>query len=156
MRNKLRYWTLACLLVLPLGIAQAAEKKAEIDGTSPDMWGVGEGTKPNPVRGAWLKDSRFAMFVHWGLYSELGGKWNDKTYYGIAEWIMNRAKIPVAEYEQVAGRFNPTGFDAGEWVKLAKERHTSSATSPNANCERCVHGSCCTGHTSPMASPGPK
>ncbi|MCU0981802.1 MAG: alpha-L-fucosidase [Pirellulaceae bacterium] len=121
MRNKLRYWTLACLLVLPLGIAQAAEKKAEIDGTSPDMWGVGEGTKPNPVRGAWLKDSRFAMFVHWGLYSELGGKWNDKTYYGIAEWIMNRAKIPVAEYEQVAGRFNPTGFDAGEWVKLAKD-----------------------------------
>ncbi|MHB8973022.1 MAG: alpha-L-fucosidase [Pirellulaceae bacterium] len=75
----------------------------------------------NLVRGEWLKDSRFAMFIHWGLYSELGGKWNDKTYYGIAEWIMNRAQIPAAEYEQVAGRFNPTGFDAREWVKLAKD-----------------------------------
>ena len=31
------------------------------------------------------QDLRFAMFIHWGLYSELGGKWNDKTYYGIAE-----------------------------------------------------------------------
>jgi len=44
-----------------------------------------------------LKDSRFAMFIHWGPYSDLGGKWNGKTYYGISEWIMNRAKIPVAE-----------------------------------------------------------
>ena len=45
MRDKFRYWTLVCSFVLPLGMAQAAEKKAEIDGTSPDMWGVGEGTK---------------------------------------------------------------------------------------------------------------
>ena len=82
---------------------------------------VGEETNNNLVRGEWLKDSRFAMFIHWGLYSELGGRWNDKTYYGIAEWIMNRAQIPAAEYEQVAGRFNPTGFEAREWVKLAKD-----------------------------------
>jgi len=37
------------------------------------------------------------MFIHWGPYSDLSGKWNGKTYYGISEWIMNRAKIPVAE-----------------------------------------------------------
>ncbi|MBM4083518.1 MAG: hypothetical protein FJ272_01905 [Planctomycetes bacterium] len=91
-----------------------------MDGTSADMWGAAGGAKTNLPRGAWLKESRFAMFIHWGLYSELGGKWNDKTYYGIAEWIMNRGKIPVAEYERVAGRFNPTGFDAREWVRLAK------------------------------------
>src|SRR5450759_1745082 len=49
-------------------------------------------------RGQWLKDSRFAMFIHWGLYSELGGHWNGKAYYGISEWIMNRARIPAGEY----------------------------------------------------------
>jgi arylsulfatase A-like enzyme len=40
---------------------------------------------------------------------------------GIGEWIMNRARIPVAEYEQVAKRFNPAGFNAAELVQLAKD-----------------------------------
>ncbi len=33
---------------------------------------------------------------------------------------MNRAKIPVSDYEKIAGRFNPTGFNAVEWVRTAK------------------------------------
>ena len=110
-----------CGIVLTAVTALAAEKPAAQDGTSAEMWGAGGGAKTNIVRGAWLKESRFAMFVHWGLYSELGGTWDGKTHYGIAEWIMRRAKIPVADYEKVADRFNPTGFDAKEWVKLAKD-----------------------------------
>jgi hypothetical protein len=112
---------LSALLLAPLAALHAAEKpNPATNGTSADMWGGGTGAKANLVRGAWLKDSRFAMFVHWGLYSELGGNWNDKTYHGIAECIMNRAKVPAAEYEKVVGRFNQTTFDAREWVKLAK------------------------------------
>ena len=111
----------AGFLALTLGHAWAAEKPAALDGTSAEMWGKSDGTKTNLARGAWLKDSRFAMFIHWGLYSELGGKWNTKTQYGIAEWIMRRAQIPVAEYEKVAGRFNPTNFNADEWAQLAKD-----------------------------------
>lgn len=99
----------------------AGTQEAVMDGTSADMWGKSDGAKTNLVRGAWLKDSRFAMFVHWGLYSEIAGKWDGKTYYGIAEWIMRRAQIPVADYEQVATRFNPTNFNATEWVQLAKD-----------------------------------
>ena len=100
--------------------APAENIKPTMDGTSADMWGAGS-VKTNLVRGAWLKNSRFAMFIHWGLYSELGGQWNGQTYYGIAEWLMNRAKIPVAEYEKTAARFNPTNFNASEWVQLAKD-----------------------------------
>jgi alpha-L-fucosidase len=33
---------------------------------------------------------------------------------------MNNAKIPVAEYEKFAGQFNPIGFNADQWVRLAK------------------------------------
>jgi len=125
MNNQLgrKYWA-AAILAVAVGVTGgicAAEKKPVMDGTSAEMWGTGDGLKTGQMRGAWLKDSRFAMFVHWGLYSELGGKWDGKTQYGIAEWIMRRAQIPVAEYEKVAGRFNPTGFNANEWVQLAKD-----------------------------------
>lgn len=107
MPNSLRPW----LLLLPLTLAAATTSFAQ---PSP------EAKRASLQRGAWLKDSRFALFVHWGLYSELGGEWKGQTHYGIAEWIMNRARIPAAEYAKVAERFNPTEFNAREWVRLAK------------------------------------
>jgi alpha-L-fucosidase len=120
MHNLLRISIYSAFLVSSLVAASAENIKPTTDGTSVDMWGVGE-VKTNLVRGVWLKNSRFAMFIHWGLYSQLGGKWNGQTYYGISEWLMNRAKIPVSEYEQTAAQFNPTNFNAREWVQLAKD-----------------------------------
>jgi len=102
-----------------LATVAAGGQQRTVDGTSPQMWGEAR-AQGAEQRGQWLKDSRFAMFIHWGLYSELGGHWNGKAYYGISEWIMNRAKIPAAEYEKVAQRFNPIAFDAREWVRTAK------------------------------------
>jgi alpha-L-fucosidase len=58
----------------------------------------------------WFRDAKFGMFIHWGVYSVLGD----------GEWVMNNRKIPVAEYEKLPARFNPTEFDAAEWVALAK------------------------------------
>jgi alpha-L-fucosidase len=34
---------------------------------------------------------------------------------------MNRAKIPVTEYEPLTSQFNPVKFNAEEWVKIAKD-----------------------------------
>jgi alpha-L-fucosidase len=34
---------------------------------------------------------------------------------------MQRFQIPVEEYREIAATFNPTGFNAGEWVSLAKK-----------------------------------
>jgi hypothetical protein len=36
------------------------------------------------------------MFIHWGLYSELAGVWENKRYYAIGEWI---AKSQVLYFE---------------------------------------------------------
>ena len=71
---------------------------------------------------ALFDDGNYGMFIHWGLYSSLAGKWDGKTYYGIGEWIMNPrvAGIPVEEYQKTAAQFNPAEFDAPAIARLAK------------------------------------
>lgn len=69
----------------------------------------------------WFKDAKYGMFIHWGLYSALAGKWQGKENPGIGEWIMKRMNIPVADYEALAADFNPVHFDAEKWVQLAKD-----------------------------------
>lgn len=73
------------------------------------------------ARMAWWKDAHFGMFIHWGIYSVPAGTYNGKQIPGIGEWIMNRGKIPMAEYQKYASQFNPVKYNAEEWVKLAKE-----------------------------------
>ena len=69
----------------------------------------------------WWREARFGMFVHWGVYSALGGVWEGQPVRGYAEHIQRIRKIPAAVYrEKVAGRFNPTGFDADAWIAAAQ------------------------------------
>ncbi|MEP7359087.1 MAG: alpha-L-fucosidase, partial [Anaerolineales bacterium] len=66
-------------------------------------------TRPERLR--WFQDARFGMFVHWGLYSQLGRH----------EWAMNRERIPLAEYEPLADSWHPRPRAAREWAALAAE-----------------------------------
>ena len=73
-----------------------------------------------------FNENKYGMFIHWGLYSTLGGVWKGETMEGggkgpaVAEWIMRRKEIPRAEYAELAKNFNPQKFDADEWVAIAK------------------------------------
>lgn len=59
---------------------------------------------------AW-KNAGFGMFIHWGLYSLLGR----------GEWVLHTHRIPPAEYEPLAQRFNPVLFNAETWVATAAD-----------------------------------
>jgi alpha-L-fucosidase len=58
-----------------------------------------------------FQDSKFGLFIHWGVYS-VPAK---------GEWVMNNDKMSIAEYEKIPPQFNPTEFNAAEWVGMAKD-----------------------------------
>ncbi|MDB6116038.1 MAG: hypothetical protein JWQ62_2983 [Lacunisphaera sp.] len=69
----------------------------------------------------WFRHDKFGLFIHWGLYAIPAGYWKGQRSPGIGEWIMNRMKIPAAEYEQLARQFNPVKFDAEAWAQFAED-----------------------------------
>ena len=79
-----------------------------------------ESAADRDARMAWWREAKFGMFVHWGVYSVVGGKYKGQDLPNSAEWMMARGKIPIAEYEEYATRFNPTKFNADEFVGRAK------------------------------------
>ncbi|WP_449438419.1 alpha-L-fucosidase [Pedobacter steynii] len=70
----------------------------------------------------WWREAKFGMFIHWGVYAQFAGVYKGhEQRRGGAEWIMNRSKIPVAEYQEMAKSFNPVKYDPDAWVKMAKD-----------------------------------
>jgi len=56
------------------------------------------------------RDARFGMFIHWGPVSLKG------TEIGWSRGV----EVPVEEYDNLYEKFNPTEFNADDWVALAK------------------------------------
>lgn len=58
-----------------------------------------------------FSDSRFGIFIHWGLYS----------MFAQGEWYMTNANISAKEYAKSAQAFYPHRFDARQWVAAIKD-----------------------------------
>jgi len=78
------------------------------------------------ARMAWFRDAKFGMFIHWGVYAVPAGTYDGKQINGIGEWIMNRGRIPMVEYQEYAKQFNPVKYDPDEWVRLPQAAVTRS------------------------------
>jgi alpha-L-fucosidase len=79
----------------------------------------GESIEQYNARLAWWRDARFGMFIHWGPVSLTGQEisWsraNSNTN------CPNNGPIPVDVYDNLYKKFNPTNFNASEWVNIAK------------------------------------
>src|SRR6185369_8603924 len=59
---------------------------------------------------AWFAESRFGMFVHWGLYSLAARH----------EWVKSRERLTDEEYQRYFDHFDPDLYDPREWAALAK------------------------------------
>lgn len=100
---------LAAITILAL-LTQACKTSTQDDSTASNIQILQE----------WRND-HFGMFIHFGVYSKLGGMWKGEQIPFYGEQIMNHARIPIDEYEAIAREFNPKDFNADSIVALAKD-----------------------------------
>jgi len=89
-------------------------KLAAAAGTLPLLGSLASHSTFSDERTAWYRDAKFGMFIHWGPYSLASVE---------ASWPIMVPKpggITQPEYVELPKRFNPTKFDAGALVDLAR------------------------------------
>ncbi len=60
---------------------------------------------------SWFTESRFGMFIHWGLYALAARH----------EWVKNRERITDEDYRKYFDHFHPDLYEPKEWARMARE-----------------------------------
>src|SRR5262245_23168463 len=116
-----RIWLVVLVGLVVTWNASGAESFSVPDKNSPELAWWRTSMKTHDDRIAWWREAKFGMFVHWGVYSSLGNEYRGRKGGTYAEHIQRVLKIPIPEYRaNVAGIFNPTNFNADEWIRTAK------------------------------------
>ena len=98
----LKKFIIAAMMALPLSAAAQEIIKEGIEGYVP--------SEENLARREQFRDSKFGIFIHWGVYSMIGH----------GEWVMQDEGIKYEDYAILPGGFYPSHFDAAEWVRNIK------------------------------------
>lgn len=94
------------------------EDKAALQRAYSGWWT--ESQKNKAERMSWYKDARFGCFINWGPYATAAGIWKGRRHSGYSEHLMRKAEITLKDYKELLVQpFNPTEFNAEEWVKTA-------------------------------------
>ena len=111
-----------CMMGLSLGaFAGQPEQKAPAAAEQPQAKVVLPWEETDAQRDArmqWWRDAKFGMFIHYGLYSGLGGFF--KGQFGGGEWIQRNLRLDTDTYAAEAlPKFKPAPGCTEAWAELA-------------------------------------
>lgn len=106
-------------LATGLFLLPANSRAEDSNDASLQMWQQDYGPT-HDARMQWWRQAKFGMFIHWGVYSVPAGVYKGQPVTHAGEWIMRTADIPVADYAAFTKQFDPTNFNADQWVQIAK------------------------------------
>jgi hypothetical protein len=76
----------------------------------------GDVTESGTENTSWLKDARFGIFIHWGLYAVPARH----------EWVKSRERIRDEEYDADFAHFEPDLYDPALWAREAAKAGRST------------------------------
>lgn len=116
---KKTFYTACCILLFSSGYSQEIKKEK-----IPLQHGAHrEGKRMDADMARW-RGYGLGQFIHWGVYSILGGDYNGKHYTdvgGAAEWIRSWKEVPHPVYDNLYKQFNPASFNPQQWAAMAKQ-----------------------------------
>src|SRR5208282_5583456 len=84
---------------------------------------AGETPAQRDARMEWWREARFGMFIHWDMSSIAGTEisWSRKGSKPLDITGDPAGYVEDPAYDHLYEKFNPTNFNAKQWVKLAQE-----------------------------------
>jgi len=95
--RRLSVWLLVLALAGPVAAAEPTSQPVDP-------------LRASPADMQWWREARFGLFIHWGPVSIQGTE---------LSWSRGKGK-QAEQYDQLYTKFNPTEFDAKQWVAIAK------------------------------------
>jgi len=107
-------------ILITAGFLLLTPAMATAQGTSP---AAPETKEHRDARMAWWSDARFGMFIHWDMSSIAGTEisWSRKGSKPLDITGDPAGYVEDPAYDHLYQKFNPTNFDARQWVKLAQD-----------------------------------
>lgn len=111
--NAVKRWLNTCVLTGCLISFCTVRTEAQSPGSAEDLLSA----KPEELQ--WFRSVKFGLFIHWGPVSLKGTEigWSRG---GERRGREGKGSIPFEVYDNLYKQFNPTKFNAEEWVAIAK------------------------------------
>jgi alpha-L-fucosidase len=101
-------------------LAAAVSRALSLNAAEPRSTAATAGAPPAAERLEWWREARFGLFIHWGPVSLKGTEIGWSRGGERRGYLLRGTEIPVEVYDNLYKQFNPTGFNADQWVAIAK------------------------------------